>query len=48
MVMKVPANLMSVKLVQFHNQGRKALTKSGKEEVQSVENTCMLTLAQVN
>jgi hypothetical protein len=43
-VMKLPANLMSVKLVQLQKQGRKTSTKSGKEEVQSVENTCMLTL----
>jgi hypothetical protein len=44
--MKLPANLMSVKLVKLQNQGRKTSTKSGKEEVQSVENACMLTLVQ--
>jgi hypothetical protein len=43
---ELPANLMSVKLVHFQKQGRKTSTKSGKEEVQSVENACMLKLVQ--
>jgi hypothetical protein len=46
MVMKLPANLMSVKLVQLEKQGRKISTKNVKEEVQSVENACILTLVQ--
>jgi hypothetical protein len=46
MAMKLPANLMSVKLVQLQKQGRKTSTKSGKEEVQPVDNACMLTLVQ--
>jgi hypothetical protein len=46
MVMKLPANLISVKLVQLEKQGRKISTKNGKEEVQSVKNSCMLTLVQ--
>jgi hypothetical protein len=37
---------MSVKLAQLQKQGRKTSKNSGKEEVQSVENACMLTLAQ--
>jgi hypothetical protein len=46
MAMKLPANLMPVKLVQLQKQGRKTSTKNGKEEVQSLENACMLTLVQ--
>jgi hypothetical protein len=45
MVMKLPARLMSVKLVQLEKQGRKT-SKNGKGEVQSMENACMLTLVQ--
>jgi hypothetical protein len=44
--MKLPANLMSLKLVQLQKQGRKTSTKIRKEEFQSVENACMLTLVQ--
>jgi hypothetical protein len=36
MVMKLPANLMSLKLVQLEKQGRKTSTSSGMEEVQPV------------
>jgi hypothetical protein len=46
MVMRLLASLMSLKLVQLENQGRKISTKSGKEEFQSVESVFMLTLVQ--
>jgi hypothetical protein len=40
------ANLISVKLIRLQKQGRKTSTMSGKEEFQSVDNACILTLAQ--
>jgi hypothetical protein len=33
--------LMSVRLVQLKNKGRKISTKNGKEKVQSMENVSM-------
>jgi hypothetical protein len=46
MVIRLPASLMSVKLFHLEKKGRKISTKNGKEKVQSVENTCMLTFVQ--
>jgi hypothetical protein len=46
MVMRLPSSLMSLKLDQSEKQGRKTSTKKRKEEVQSMENICMLTLVQ--
>jgi hypothetical protein len=46
LVMRLPASLMSVKLVQREKHERKIPTKNGKEEIQSVKRVCTLTLAQ--